>query len=98
MSKMVVFISGPMSGLPDFNRPAFERTAQKIEKAFDCVALNPAVLPLNMPDTKYMPICLAMIDQADAVYMMRGWRDSRGARLEHDYAKRCGKSVIDGGL
>jgi hypothetical protein len=29
-----------------------------------------------MPGNKYMPLCLAMVDAADAVFLLEGWRES----------------------
>ena len=52
--------------------------------------LNPAVLP-QLPEDKYLPICTAMIDAADAIYLLDGWSKSLGARCERLYAKRQGK-------
>ena len=41
-----------------------------------------------------MKIDLAMIDVCDIVYMMKGWRASRGAKIEECYAQMRGKKVI----
>lgn len=39
-----VYIAGPMTGLPEFNRPAFFAVADRLVSAGD-VPLNPAILP-----------------------------------------------------
>ena len=57
MSK--IYIAGPMSGLPGFNRPAFHRAAAHIVRRGN-VALNPAILPDGLEQAEYMDICLAM--------------------------------------
>ena len=56
--------------------------------------LNPAKLPIGMPDQNYFPICRAMIDAADEVYMLKDWYDSQGACLEREYATARGKKVF----
>jgi hypothetical protein len=55
--------------------------------------MNPAILPEGFPWESYMPICYAMIDACDAVYMLDNWRESVGARLEYDYAIDKGKLI-----
>lgn len=69
---MKIYIAGPMSGLIEFNRPAFMFTAAKLT-ARGHVALNPAVLPDGLTQAQYMDICLAMLRCAYAIYLLDGW-------------------------
>lgn len=82
---MIIYIAGKMTGLPDLGRGAFAEAAAALEKSGHTV-INPAVLPTGLRRESYMPICMAMLDAADAIYMLPGWEKSPGARLEHDYA------------
>ena len=82
---MKVFISGPMTGIEDFNRAAFNDAALEISRRGH-VALNPAVLPDGLLHREYMQICIAMLKVADAIYQLPGWEKSTGALIEHDYA------------
>ena len=91
---MKIYISGKMTGLPDLGRRHFENTEEAL-RSCGHVVLNPAVLPAGMAHGDYMPICLAMLDAADAVYMLHNWRESDGARLERAYAAYRGKRVIE---
>jgi len=68
---MKIYIAGPMSGLVEFNRPAFMLTAAKLAGRGH-VALNPAILPDGLSQAEYMDICLAMLRCADAIYMLEG--------------------------
>lgn len=86
MRKIKVFISGPMSGIPDFNRGEFFNAAQVLE-GHGHIILNPAVLPLGLEHSDYMKICLPMIDAAEAVIMLPGWEKSKGANMEYQYAQ-----------
>lgn len=90
---MIVYISGPMSGLPDYNRAAFEE-ADKCLKIHGHTPLNPAILPTNLSKRRYMPICLAMLEAADAIYMLAGSEKSAGAIVEYAYAKRQGIPIL----
>lgn len=93
---MTIYIAGPMSGKPDYNRAAFERARIHLEGKGHIV-LNPASLPLGLPERAYMPICMAMLEQADAIYCLEGWEDSRGAMAEVFYAIRQGHERYEEG-
>lgn len=56
--------------------------------------LNPAELPEGMKPQDYMHICFAMIDRADGVVALPNWMDSIGAKLEIDYCRYIGKTVV----
>jgi len=76
-----VFIAGPMTGLKDFNRPAFFAAAEYLEGK-GCIVLNPAVLPDGLTHDGYMRITTAMLAEAQAVVFLPGWMESKGARIE----------------
>lgn len=87
---MKIYISGPMSGLPDFNYPAFF-TAAKDLRACGHAPINPArVRPGKTPTTwlEFMRHALRDIADADGIATLPGWSASRGASLEVDIA-RC---------
>ncbi|MFW0766734.1 DUF4406 domain-containing protein [Trabulsiella odontotermitis] len=88
-----VYIAGPMTGIPDFNRPAFHRMAANITEQGD-VALNPAVLPDGLSQAEYMDICCAMVRCADTIYMLKDWDTSSGARAELSLAIKLGHKVF----
>ncbi|WP_072017533.1 DUF4406 domain-containing protein [Erwinia typographi] len=85
----VVFISGPMTGIEDFNRPKFNREAQKLEAA-GIVVLNPAILPDGLTHDQYMKLSLQMLATADVIYQLEGWSASKGAREEAVQARLLG--------
>ena len=91
--KKIVYIAGPMRGIKDYNHQAFFNAEQRL-RGHGYIELNPAKLPIGMPDQNYFPICLAMIDAADEVYMLKDWYDSQGACLEREYATARGKKVF----
>ena len=68
--------------------------AERAAKGFDWVVLNPATLPKGLPNEQYLPICLRMIDAADAVLLLDGWEQSKGATIEKMYAEYQGKRII----
>ncbi|WP_233268176.1 DUF4406 domain-containing protein [Vibrio metschnikovii] len=88
-----IYIAGPMTGLPDFNKPKFFKTEFNL-RCENYTVLNPAILPDGLEHHEYMEICLPMVRVSDAVYMLKGWENSKGANMEHDYARDIGLEVI----
>lgn len=83
MSKKIVFIAGPITGVERYWE-AFERAEDELV-SMGYIPLSPAHLPAGMSNDKYARINFAMIDSADAVLFLKGWDQSEGARLEHQY-------------
>ncbi len=91
---MKVYIAGPMTGLPHFNRPAFQQAA--INLSFEKhVPLNPAILPDGLTEADYMAVGITMLQRADAIFLLTGWQFSAGARAEHALALKLGLEVIE---
>lgn len=90
---MIVYIAGPMAGMEDKNREAF-RAAEEYLRLKGHTVLNPAVLPDGLPASAYMPMCLSMVQAADAVYLLKGWGRSHGAGIEYTYALYQGKKIL----
>jgi hypothetical protein len=93
MKKKNVYIAGPMTGIKDFNKPAFFDCSRDILCAGE-IPLNPAILPIGLEQHEYMAICLQMVMIADAVIMLPGWECSLGAIAENALAEKLGKEII----
>lgn len=69
------------------------------EKGYD--VLNPATMNARLADAprgKMMALCRAELECCDAIYMMRGWEGSEGARQEYVWAHKMGIEVaVEGG-
>lgn len=92
-----VYIAGKINGLLNY-RSVFGEVQSKLENQGHSV-MSPAVLGEGFNYNVYMPICLAMLEACDVVYMLSNWVDSRGAKVEHEYAKLQGKSIYyEGGM
>lgn len=79
------YISGPMSGLPYDNFPAFNR----MEGLLDAVGvnpLNPARLPKGLSYAVYMQLDLVLVAASQVVILLPGYDQSKGANTEHKYA------------
>jgi hypothetical protein len=90
-----VYISGPMSGLPDFNYPAFNAEAARI-RALGYTVENPTENP-PVPGhvwELYMRAALRQMLTCDTVAFLPDWRQSRGANVEIELAIHLGMAVI----
>ena len=90
---MKIYIAGPMSGLKDCNRPAFHQAATDLT-AIGHTVLNPAMLPGGLTEADYMAIGMAMLQRAEAIYLLDGWQASAGARAEFALAEKLGLTII----
>ena len=91
---MKIYIAGPITGIEDFQ--LHFALAQKRLRDAGHVTMNPATLALNEGFTHadYMHICFAMLHVCDGVYMLDGWRDSKGATMEYEYALKTQKVIM----
>lgn len=81
-----------MTGYENFNRAEFIRVERRMESRF--TVLNPAKLPARLTQGEYMDICFAMIRAADAIYLLKGYENSKGAIAELAYAEKLELDVI----
>lgn len=96
---MKLYIAGPMTGLPQFNYPAFNR-AEVALKAVGFDTLNPTLgwaEPVDDGTTwdEYMRRGIGLLLEADGVALLPGWTKSKGATVEHDLARSLGMPVED---
>lgn len=93
---MKVYIAGKVTGLEkaDIFKKFYESGKQLKKDGY--LVMSPAVLALNegFDHGDYMHVCYAMIDVCDAVYIQKDWRESKGARMEKQYAKGWKKLII----
>ena len=86
---MKIYIAGKITG--DKQYKAKFGAAAKALKAAGHVVLNPATLPAGLTDADYMRIGMAMLDTADQVVFLPGYKESKGAMVEWAYCQRIGK-------
>ena len=87
-----IYIAGPMTGLPNFNRDSFHKASDYFTSKGYSV-LNPATLPDGLTSSEYMDICVAMVRCADQVYFLEGWQKSAGAQAEYHLAVKLEKQI-----
>jgi len=95
----LVYLSGPMSGMAEFNIPAFNAAAAKL-RADGLSVYNPGECGLiNGADWgHYMRYNLAQLQRCTSIALLPGWSRSRGAKLEKLIAESLGMEIsfLDG--
>lgn len=91
---MTTYIAGPMKGFPDKNYPAFEKVTQKLRNE-GIEVLSPHEVGPKHGETYewYIREDLKLLLQCDNIVMLPGWKNSKGAVLEHSVAVMCGMKV-----
>jgi hypothetical protein len=95
-SPRIIYIAGPMRGIPAHNEPAFKAAEQQLIDAGWAV-VNPVYFFLNqlgIPQHAYMRVCCAAVKACDAIYLLRGWEESEGASTERAIAAHHGLEYI----
>lgn len=93
---MRVYISGPMTGYPEFNYPEFHRVAdewRKLGHDVFCPAENYDGRT-DLPWEFYMKEDIRLVMHCDAIVVLPLWWESRGALIEILTAMACGLPVF----
>ncbi|MCE2597220.1 DUF4406 domain-containing protein [Motilimonas cestriensis] len=91
MSKLI-YIAGPVTGMKNLNRRAFENEAHKLRNQGHRVWWT-HLLPPGMTEDAYMEFGLAMVRRCDEVAVLPGWQSSQGTKTEMQLAKKLGKKI-----
>jgi len=89
-----VYLSGPMSGLPEMNIPQFNAAAAALRgKGLEVV--NPAEISVEQPGSweRSMRADIKALCDCDIIVLLPGWERSKGAHLELHIAHRVGLEV-----
>ncbi|MFD2962802.1 MULTISPECIES: DUF4406 domain-containing protein [Olivibacter] len=81
-----IYISGPITGMPNDNREAFADATRTL-RSKGYLVCNPHELvyavPSGSPWSVYMRVCIEALTHVTDVVMLEGWERSRGAQLEN---------------
>ncbi|MCE5182333.1 MAG: DUF4406 domain-containing protein [Betaproteobacteria bacterium] len=90
-----IYISGPMTGLPEFNFPAFNAEADRL-RSLGYEVINPAEINHESADDWHgcLRKDLASLLTCDTLALLDGWQKSAGAHLEMHVAHRVGMGIV----
>jgi hypothetical protein len=84
-----VYISGPMTGIPDLNFPAFEAAAKTLRE-MGHEPVSPSDLPQSAPYPDMLKNAIRVMLNCDQILMLEGWQKSKGAKVELYVAEAVG--------
>lgn len=97
----LVFVSGPYRSTTILGR--YQNIVRAREASIElwqagyaviCPHLNTANFDGLAPDKVWLDGDIEMLRRCDAIYMLRDWDDSVGARAEHEMALKLGLEII----
>lgn len=90
---MTIYISGPMAGIEGYEKN-FKAAEEKIKESGHEV-VNPAEIDgEGMTREELLGLDLWMLEECNAIYMLKGWQQSCGANREYGFALAKGMSVM----
>lgn len=94
-----IYVSGPMTGLPDLNFPEFNGAAKYLRFRVPVEVVNPAEFGEEPGKSwvDYMRKDIAALMRCNVIVMLPGWRRSKGAKLERFVARALGFVVVEWG-
>lgn len=94
--KPVVYIAGKVTGLPVHVYEANFAAAKKKLEANNFNVLNPCdFIAPEEPWQSAMRMAFILLGSADHIYLLSNWQDSRGAKMEFDFAVELGITCIN---
>ena len=85
---MKIYIAGPITGTDDYML-RFAAAEERLQQEGH-VVINPAKVSAGMPEEtsheEYMKLAMCLLDMCDAIYLMKNWDKSKGAKMEYTRA------------
>ena len=99
---MKIYIAGKVAGLPESEYTEYFSAVEEYRTNNGFQTINPVKLietvqdaiPWELSHMEIMDIDLAVLAYCDAIYLMKNWKESRGAREEYRHAISNGLDII----
>lgn len=92
-----IYISGPISGLPleTVYNNFTNAEVQLLEQGYEVVNPLNNGLPTNATWEEHMRADLKLLMECDTIYLLKGYKDSKGAMIEYDLARILDYDIIE---
>lgn len=91
---MKIYISGPITGMPNENIEAFKDAELRLKAAgFEVVNPHENGLSKEAPWLEHLKMDIRLMMDCDALCMLPGWQRSRGAKVENSLAESLGYPI-----
>lgn len=93
---MKVYISGKITGLPITEAEERFKDAEELITALNLIPVNPLNngLPRHSSWEEHIAKDIELLKQCEAIFMLDNWEESRGAKIEYEFAIGTGKEVM----
>lgn len=83
MPETVVYLSGPITGIENFNKELFKTIKNKVESlGFTCIDTHD-ICEEDWSWNKCMKKSIQYMMKADIVFFIDGWQNSKGCKIEN---------------
>lgn len=96
----VIYVAGPFRAQSEWGLVQNIRHAEEVSLKLwsdGWVVLTPHKNTQNfqgaLPDKVWLDGCLELLRRCDAIYMLKGFRQSAGAMMEYNLAQKLGKEI-----
>lgn len=89
---MKIYIAGQISNNPNYESQFAEAEKNLTEQGH--AVINP-VKNLGFDYKDYIDMGLCELMRCEAIYLLKGWQKSKGAKLELTYAKTVGLQIYE---
>lgn len=98
--KKTIYISGKVTGTSDY-KERFAAAEQRLRlqgwRVINPVRKTAHMNPKTTLWSEYMRVCIRLLTRCDAIYLLRGWRQSKGAIIEQRLAVDLDLDIITEG-
>lgn len=89
---MKVYLSGKITGDPNYKAKFSSMTDELLSYGY--TVFNPVVLPDGFEYEDYMTFDLQILSKCDAIFLLRDWKNSSGAKREYEEALKLGLKIL----